>query len=53
MRYRLRQLDELFGARLADPDARFDMAVALRALHLGRPARAGQADQLVDDAVAS
>jgi len=30
VRYRLRQLRELFGARLEDPDARFELALALR-----------------------
>ncbi|WP_199440014.1 PucR family transcriptional regulator [Umezawaea beigongshangensis] len=34
VRYRLRQLEELFGERLHDPDALFDIAVALRALRL-------------------
>ncbi|MEU4745520.1 helix-turn-helix domain-containing protein, partial [Actinosynnema sp. NPDC023658] len=34
VRYRLRQLDELFGAKLHDPDALFDMGIALRALRL-------------------
>ena len=31
VRYRLRQLRELFGSRLEDPDARFELALALRA----------------------
>jgi hypothetical protein len=31
VRYRLKQLRELFGARLEDPDARFELALALRA----------------------
>jgi PucR C-terminal helix-turn-helix domain len=31
VRYRLGQLRELFGARLDDPDARFELALALRA----------------------
>ncbi len=31
VRYRLKQLRELFGARLDDPDARFELALALRA----------------------
>jgi PucR C-terminal helix-turn-helix domain len=31
VRYRLAQLRELFGARLDDPDARFELALALRA----------------------
>jgi hypothetical protein len=30
VRYRLRQLRELFGARLDDPEARFELALALR-----------------------
>jgi DNA-binding PucR family transcriptional regulator len=30
VRYRLRQLRELFGTRLEDPDARFELALALR-----------------------
>ncbi|MCE6998878.1 helix-turn-helix domain-containing protein [Saccharothrix sp. S26] len=34
VRYRLRQLEELFGAKLHDPDALFDMGIALRALRL-------------------
>ena len=44
VRYRLRQLDELFGDLLHDPDMRFELEVALRARLLlnaepGRPAR--------------
>jgi hypothetical protein len=31
VRYRMAQLRELFGARLDDPDARFELALALRA----------------------
>jgi hypothetical protein len=31
VRYRLKQLRELFGARLDDPEARFELALALRA----------------------
>jgi DNA-binding transcriptional ArsR family regulator len=31
VRYRLKQLRELFGARLEDPDARFELSLALRA----------------------
>jgi hypothetical protein len=31
VRYRVRQLRELFGDRLEDPDARFELALALRA----------------------
>jgi DNA-binding PucR family transcriptional regulator len=34
VRYRLRQLTELFGDRLSDPDARFTLQVALRARRL-------------------
>jgi DNA-binding PucR family transcriptional regulator len=30
VRYRLRQLRELFGARLEDPEARFELSLALR-----------------------
>jgi len=38
VRYRLRQIQELFGAALADPGARFDLEVALRARQLLRSA---------------
>ncbi|MFF3935393.1 PucR family transcriptional regulator [Streptomyces phaeofaciens] len=38
VRYRMRQLDDLFGAQLQDPVARFEMQVALRALELRRAA---------------
>jgi DNA-binding PucR family transcriptional regulator len=31
VRYRLKQLRELFGTRLEDPDARFELSLALRA----------------------
>jgi len=31
VRYRLKQLRELFGSRLEDPDARFELSLALRA----------------------
>lgn len=31
VRYRLRQLDELFGDRLQDPDLRFELEIVLRA----------------------
>lgn len=34
VRYRLRQLEELFGDRLHDPDALFDLGIALRALRI-------------------
>jgi hypothetical protein len=33
VRYRLRQLRERFGAALEDPDARFELSLALRARH--------------------
>lgn len=33
VRYRLNRLRELFGAQLDDPDARFELELALRALH--------------------
>jgi len=36
VRYRLRQLTELFGDRLSDPDARFTLQVALRIRRLTR-----------------
>ncbi|MFE7033909.1 PucR family transcriptional regulator [Streptomyces sp. NPDC057621] len=38
VRYRMRQLDELFGDRLHDPTAQFEMQLALRALNLRRAA---------------
>ena len=31
VRYRLKQLRELFGERLEDPEARFELSLALRA----------------------
>jgi DNA-binding PucR family transcriptional regulator len=34
VRYRLSQLRELFGERLDDPDARFELAIAVRATQL-------------------
>ncbi|KUN49969.1 PucR family transcriptional regulator [Streptomyces olivochromogenes] len=40
VRYRMRQLDELFGERLHDPTAQFEMQLALRALTLRRAAEA-------------
>jgi hypothetical protein len=40
VRYRLRQIQELFGDQLRDPDTRFELQVALRARRL--LARAGQ-----------
>lgn len=38
VRYRLRQLEELFGDRLNNPDDRLDMEISLRAQGLTRPA---------------
>lgn len=38
VRYRMHQLEDLFGERLRDPDLRFDLEVALRALRLRREA---------------
>jgi PucR C-terminal helix-turn-helix domain len=40
VRYRLRQLDELFGETLHDPDARFELEIALRARVLLRNQKA-------------
>ncbi|GAB2625939.1 PucR family transcriptional regulator [Streptomyces capparidis] len=46
VRYRLRQLEQLFGDRLRDPDTRFDLELVLRAESLRRaadtPARSPQ-----------
>ncbi|NGO06822.1 PucR family transcriptional regulator [Streptomyces sp. HC44] len=39
VRYRMRQLDELFGDRLHDAAVQFEMQLALRALNLRRSAR--------------
>ncbi|MFJ3305287.1 helix-turn-helix domain-containing protein [Streptomyces sp. NPDC086549] len=41
VRYRMRQLDELFGGLLHDPAARFEMQLALRAWELRRGAGFG------------
>lgn len=41
VRYRLRQLDALFGHRLRNPDDRFDLEIALRAHRLLNPGDAG------------
>ncbi len=41
VRYRVRQLDELFGEVLHDPDIRFGLEIALRARELLRPETAG------------
>ncbi|ETK30836.1 PucR family transcriptional regulator, partial [Microbispora sp. ATCC PTA-5024] len=38
VRYRLRQLEELYGGQLADPDVRFELEIVLRA----RQARSGR-----------
>jgi DNA-binding PucR family transcriptional regulator len=37
VRYRMRQLRELFGPRLDDPEGRFELGLALRARGRGRP----------------
>ncbi|MBM7089837.1 helix-turn-helix domain-containing protein [Streptomyces sp. NPDC012461] len=37
VRYRLRQLEEVFGEQLRDPAAQFEMQIALRARELRRP----------------
>lgn len=34
-RYRLHKLQDLFGDQLDDPDARFELALVLRARHAG------------------
>jgi len=44
VRYRMRQLDELFGDQLQDPAAQFEMMLALRALHLRRGVRGAGAE---------
>ena len=36
-RYRLHRLQDLFGDELDNPDARFELALVLRARHAGRP----------------
>lgn len=41
VRYRLRQLTELFGDRLSDPDARFTLQAALRVRRLSRTRACG------------
>lgn len=38
VRYRLKQLEQIFGDQLDDPDARFDIELALRARRALRPA---------------
>jgi hypothetical protein len=43
IRYRLTRLRELFGDQLADPDARFDLELALRSARASRAARAARA----------
>ncbi|GAA2992439.1 helix-turn-helix domain-containing protein [Actinokineospora diospyrosa] len=43
VRYRLRQLDRLFGDRLRDPDQRFDLEVALRVRAIGTIGATGAA----------
>ncbi|KUN23721.1 PucR family transcriptional regulator [Streptomyces antibioticus] len=44
VRYRMRQLDELFGDQLQDPAAQFEMMLALRALQLRRGVRGAGAE---------
>lgn len=44
VRYRMRQLDELFGDQLQDPAAQFEMMLALRALQLRRGVRGSGAE---------
>jgi DNA-binding PucR family transcriptional regulator len=44
VRYRMRQLDELFGGLLHDPEARFEMQLALRARELRRGGGTGAGD---------
>ncbi|MET8863450.1 helix-turn-helix domain-containing protein [Nonomuraea sp. NPDC004580] len=39
VRYRLRQLEELYGDQLADPDIRFELEIALRARQAAPAAR--------------
>ncbi|MFC5824924.1 helix-turn-helix domain-containing protein [Nonomuraea insulae] len=39
VRYRLRQLEELYGDQLADPDIRFELEIALRARQAARTPR--------------
>jgi hypothetical protein len=39
VRYRLRQVDELFGDQLRDPDRRFELEIALRARQMLKKAR--------------
>jgi hypothetical protein len=38
-RYRLHKLQDLFGEQLDNPDARFELALVLRARHMGAPRR--------------
>jgi DNA-binding PucR family transcriptional regulator len=39
VRYRLRQVDDLFGDQLRDPDRRFELEIALRARQMLRRKR--------------
>jgi DNA-binding PucR family transcriptional regulator len=39
VRYRLRQIQELFGDQLRDPDLRFELQLALRVRKLTGPAQ--------------
>jgi hypothetical protein len=47
IRYRMHQLERLFGGSLVEPDSRFDLEVALRAWHLLEP---DNLDRLLDPA---
>ncbi|WHM40536.1 PucR family transcriptional regulator [Streptomyces sp. BPTC-684] len=42
VRYRLRQIDRLFGPQLADPQGRFELELALRALRQAADLRSGR-----------
>ncbi|EOD64230.1 helix-turn-helix domain-containing protein [Amycolatopsis vancoresmycina] len=44
VRYRLRQLEQVFGDRLHDPETRFTMEMVLRAMALRRASRDGVAE---------
>jgi DNA-binding PucR family transcriptional regulator len=39
VRYRLRQVDDLFGDQLRDPDRRFELEIALRVRQMLRRAQ--------------
>lgn len=44
VRYRMRRLEELFGTRLRDPDARFELELVLRARRLLGPLEESETD---------